>query len=173
MSVAISLEEFFEDLDVDYQVLQHRKSDSAFNTAKSAHINASEVCKAVVFRDHEHNYLMAVVPASHRVAVANINKIMHKDYELAGLFELDALFEDCQSGAIPAMGDPYQMNMICDDSLLGQEQIYLEAGDHRNLVKVEQEDYNFLMSQSDHGNICGRYVAQPRELGGWFSSSYL
>ncbi len=60
------------------------------------------------------------------------------------------------------MGKPYNLKMLVDDSLLTAEDVYIESGDHKNLLKLEHHDYANLVAKMAHGNIKGSNLGAPR-----------
>ena len=63
------------------------------------------------------------------------------------------LFKDCDIGAIPPLGTAYGMETILDDSLVGQPEIYFEAGDHEELIRVGGEEFLRLLGEARHGQF--------------------
>ncbi|WP_415231857.1 hypothetical protein [Psychromonas sp.] len=45
--------------------------------------------------------------------------------------------------------------MLIDDSLLACDTVYIESGDHQNLLKLTHHEYNNLVASMSHGNIRG------------------
>ncbi|NRB41495.1 MAG: YbaK/EbsC family protein [Pseudomonadales bacterium] len=172
MATSNSLQAFLQDHKVDYKIISHKHSDSSFTSAITAGVPSDEVSKAVIMRDAGHDYLMAVVPARHRVALANLNQLMQRDYHLASAYEVDVLFDDCSEGAVPALGQVYHMPMAVDDSLLSRDHVYLEAGDHEHLLRLDAPQFKQLMSGVKHGDISGRRVNQPRDSQGASAAMY-
>ncbi len=66
---------------------------------------------------------------------------------------IERLFEDCELGAIPPVGKPYGMEMIVDDSLNEQPDVYFEAGDHTSLIHVNAMAFHRLMAEARHGRF--------------------
>jgi Ala-tRNA(Pro) deacylase len=54
--------------------------------------------------------------------------------DLATEHEIEQLFQDCAHGAVPPAGECYGLDVIVDDSIKEQPEVYLEAGDHATLV---------------------------------------
>jgi Ala-tRNA(Pro) deacylase len=46
--------------------------------------------------------------------------------------------------------------MVCDDSLAGQPDIYLEGGDHCTLVHIRGEDFRRLAAAAQHARFSDR-----------------
>ncbi|MNP54336.1 YbaK / prolyl-tRNA synthetases associated domain protein [compost metagenome] len=67
---------------------------------------------------------------------------------------LPHLFEDCERGAIPALGEAYGIKMLLDPSLTRQGDIYLEAGNHSYLVHMSTEQYLKLVPHAEVREVC-------------------
>jgi Ala-tRNA(Pro) deacylase len=113
----------------------------------------AHLAKAVVLKDETGHRLMAVVPSMNHLKLRWINKKMNHHYDLVGEMELKELFRDCELGAIPALGQAFQMETICDDQLLDEPVVYLEGGDHEALIKLRQDEFSALMASVHHDRI--------------------
>ena len=56
-------------------------------------------------------------------------------------------------GAVPPIGDAYGLEVIFDDCLNECGDVYFEAGDHMDLVRVGAIDFRDLMGNARHGVI--------------------
>ena len=161
MAISITLNEYLSQHNIDYELIKHRHTTSSLASSNSAHLPTSQVAKAVILQNKDGEYLMATLPANHRLSINDVNATMGKEYHLVNEWQLHELFPDCEQGAIPAVGNAYKMKMMVDDALLNAEQIYIEGGDHRYLVKIDHKQYKQMMSAMPHGNICGRDIGTP------------
>lgn len=152
MALARSVEEFLRQHHVDYQLVNHPRTVSSMRTAQAAHIPGERLAKSVLLED-EIDYLMAVIPSTHRVDLGKLHQQLHRHVGLAIEDEVVALFPDCDPGAIPAVGAAYRVETIVDDSLLQQPEIYFEAGDHQALVRVSGPAFGAMMTDVQHGQI--------------------
>ena len=152
MAISATLENFLAQKGVPYDIVAHRHTESAVDAAKTAHVPAENVAKAIVLED-ENGYLMAVVPATHHVNLGKVSKILGRRLGLATEPELKSLFADCALGAIPAVGEAYGMDTIVDDSLSECPDVYMEAGDHEDLVHVRGASFLRLMRDARHEHI--------------------
>jgi len=55
--------------------------------------------------------------------------------------EFSDLFPDCEVGAIPALGSAYNVPTYVDARFLEDKEIYLNAGGHRESVKISVPDF--------------------------------
>ncbi len=165
MAIAITLDEFLSSKNIHYDLLKHRSTVTAYNSAIASHLPTDKVSKAIVLEDDDSKLLMAVIPASHRLAMSDVNRIQGKNYRLVMEERLNTLFSDCEKGATPAIAQAYGMEMLLDDSLLDCDKVYVEAGDHQHLLAINHDDYATLIKDSAHGAISGVAVGMPKRSG--------
>ena len=153
MSLSKSLTRYLTQQQVNYDVVTHSRSCSAMQNAITSHLDSNEVAKAVVVQDPVDNYLMAVIPANRRLHLKALETIVEAPLKLASEEDLQTCFKDCDTGAIPAIGPAFNMQMIWDDQLLVNKDIYFEAGDHKTLVHVSSDDFVQLTGEATHDRI--------------------
>ena len=78
------------------------------------------------------------------------------DVDIAGEEQVETLFLDCEPGSVPALGAAYGLNVVVDDSLAQQPDVYFEGGDHANLVLISGTSFQKLMVDARHGRFTGR-----------------
>jgi Ala-tRNA(Pro) deacylase len=107
------------------------------------------VAKAVVLED-EKGYIVSVLPSTNRLDLDWVNETLGRDLEMANEDELPSLFQDCEFGAVPALSNAYGLDVIWDDQLKAASEIYIEAGDHENLIHMRGEAFCKLMQDMPH-----------------------
>mgnify|MGYP000051488387 CR=1 FL=1 len=162
MAIAMTFQDYLTKHEIDYELVKHRPTNSSLDSSFSAHLPSAEVAKAIILQSNDGDYLMATLSVGHRLSISQVNALTGKKYRLLNEVRLGDLFSDCEQGAIPAMGLAYKMRMMVDDTLLNAEHVYIEAGDHQNLVKINHQQYAQLMSAIPHGNICGQAIGTPK-----------
>ena len=75
----------------------------------------------------------------------NYERQLGFDVVLANEHEVEDLFEDCSPGAIPPIGECYGLDVVVDESVVDQPEVYLEAGDHETLVHLRRDQFARLM----------------------------
>jgi Ala-tRNA(Pro) deacylase len=140
------------DRNVTYEVLTHDPTMSSTRTAQACHVSGERLAKAIVLR-HDGGYLLAVLPATHHVRLADLKAQIGDDVDLANEDEIKRLFPDCALGAVPAVGEAYELDVIVDDSIQAQPDVYLEGGDHTTLVHMDQAQFARLMAEARHGRF--------------------
>ena len=152
MAIAMTLKEYLDDRGVEYDLLEHPYSVCSMRTAFEAHVSGEDIAKAVVLHDDE-GYMMAVIPATHKVLLGQVSKHYGRYLALADEAELQDMFSDCSLGAIPPIGKAYGMKVIYDEQLNNCNDVYFEAGDHTDLIHVSGRDFRLLMQDVDHGKF--------------------
>ena len=152
MAIALKLKQYLDDEHVNYELVEHPYADTSMQVAQNAHISGENIAKAVLLHD-DSGYLLAIVPATHKVRLGKLHKQFKRYLSLADENDIRALFDDCSIGAIPPVGKAYNMDVIYDDTLNKRKDIYFEAGDHTSLVHVSTKDFTSLLDEAPHGEI--------------------
>jgi Ala-tRNA(Pro) deacylase len=152
MGIAPTLQKYL-DRYVTYDIVQHEPTLSSMRTAEACHISGKQIAKAVVLRRHDGSFMLAVLPASRHVRLSDLATLLGEDVDLATEGELDRLFGDCQHGAVPPVGDCYDLDWIVDDSIDDKGDVYLEAGDHATLIRLSYPQFAKLTAEAGHGRF--------------------
>lgn len=152
MGIAITLENYLSSQGIDYETVPHAHTYSSIDTAHAAHVPGDLVAKAVLLEDAQ-GYMVAVVPATHKLELGMLHNQIERDLTLAPEREVGELFKDCELGAIPALGPAYGLETVCEESLMDAPHVYLEAGDHEHLIHLTGEQFRLLMGRSQRAHI--------------------
>lgn len=150
MTIALTLERYLDAKNVKYDVIAHPPTHSSGETAEVCHISGDRLAKAVVLRD-EIGYALAVLPASHHIRLSELRRQFGDDVNLATEREIEELFQDCERGAVPAVGECYGLDMVVDDSIEEQPEVYFEGGDHSTLVHMTHAQFAKMTVTARHG----------------------
>jgi len=151
MTIAPTLQKHL-DQNVTYDMITHEPTMSSTRTAQACHVPGDRLAKAIVLRRNG-GYMLAVVPATHHVRLADLKQQIGDDIALADEKEIRRLFPDCTLGAVPPIGACYELDVIIDDSIEQAPEIYLEGGDHTTLVHMSQGQFQRLMADAQHGRF--------------------
>lgn len=152
MGVATTLLEYLDSRQVTYDVIAHPHSSSAMRAAEAAHVPGDQVAKPVLLGDDD-SYLLAVIPATHRLELDRLNQLLARSLEMLPEAEVEATFSDCERGAIPAIGEPYGVDVVVDPSLIHQPDVYFESGDHEHLIHMSGDAFRALMENSPRAQV--------------------
>jgi Ala-tRNA(Pro) deacylase len=140
MAVATHLADYLTAHGTLYEVIEHQLTGSAMEAAQQAHIPTDKMLKAVLLRDHQ-GYMLALLPATEHINLAHLREWLHRRMRLATEPEVNAVFTDCDMGAVPAIGAAYNLETVIDDTLRGQSDVYFEAGDHCTVIHMQGTDF--------------------------------
>ena len=143
MTIARKLQNYIETEGIDYDTVPHHRTATTSQTAEAAHVPGNRLAKSVVVH-HETGYVLAVVPATHRVELSTLQDVMNRRLGLASEEEVSSLFSDCDIGAVPPIGSAYGVPVILDESLDKANDVYFEGGDHRTLVHMSGASFRNL-----------------------------
>jgi len=152
MGIALTLQEYLNDHHVSYDVMLHKRTHCSYDTVRATHLPGERVAKAVVLT-REGGFVVAVVPATARVRVDVIERMLHCPINLASEDEINELFPDCVAGAVPPVPEAYAVDAFIDESLDKQPDVYLEGGDHRSLIHISGDEFRTLMKDVRRANI--------------------
>lgn len=153
MAIASKVSDYLAEHDVAYDVLTHSHTASSGESAEAAHVPGARLAKSVILQDDQ-GYLMVVLPSTRRLDLGELHRQLNRNLGLATEGELGRLFNDCEAGALPAIGPAYGMETVVDNTIAEQPDIYFEAGDHEQLIHVSAEVFQSLMGDSvQHGHF--------------------
>lgn len=152
MTIAMTLQQHLGNQGVRYEVLEHPPTYTASETAQVSHVSGHQVAKAVLLKEGG-RFVLAVLPASYQISFDALRRLMQRDLELASEAEAHQVFTDCETGAVPADGAAYGLDTVVDERLAGENDVYLEAGDHRCLLHISGGDFARLMASARRGRF--------------------
>jgi Ala-tRNA(Pro) deacylase len=126
---------------VDFDVLEHARTERAADEATALGIGPEEVAKTLVVVAPGGN-VRAVLAASERIdlhKVAAVFEIGGKKVHLASEDDLARDYPDFELGAVPPLGGR-EDRVIVDVRLAGRDSVVLEAGSHDLSVRLKAAD---------------------------------
>lgn len=152
MAIAMSLEHYLDRNNFSYDIVKHPYASDSLGVAEQAHVSPYKLVKCVMLED-EIGYVMAVCQASTRISLSALRLELNRKLEFATEYEIADLIGDCVLGAIPPVGELYDVDMVVDDNLLNQEELYFEAGDHEGLVHVDAETFEKIVKGAEYASF--------------------
>src|SRR5215468_6868109 len=101
MPIAPTLHRYLARENIQYDEIPHVYTMTSARTAQAAHVPGDRVAKAIVLRRNG-GYMLAVLPASHHLRIADLRERLGEDVDMASEGEIAKLFVDCANGAVPA-----------------------------------------------------------------------
>ncbi len=154
MAIASKLENYLQQRGVKYKVVTHPHSEYSMETAAKAHVPGDALAKGVLVSDN-HGYLLVVIPADYNIELESLYKLLRQEVAIVDEAILGEVFSDCELGAVPPIGMAYGVKTIWDPrSSLGKlDDVFFEAGDHQNLVRVSGVQFHELMAPAERGEF--------------------
>ena len=140
------LREFLDSQHIKYLVISHSLAYTAQGIAALTHFSGKKLAKTVIVKI-DGILAMAVIPASAHVDLDRLRTLTGTQIvELASEREFQDAFPDCEMGAIPPLGNLYDMCVYVDANLAEFEEITFSAGTHRELVRMNWIDLARLVN---------------------------
>jgi Ala-tRNA(Pro) deacylase len=143
MQLAPRLKMHLDTMGIAYALTRHRPTATASETAQAAHVPGARLAKAVLLID-DRGPLLAVLPSTQHIAFGLLNPALGRHLDLAPEPDAARVFFDCAVGALPPAGAVYGVDMVVDAAFAGADEVFLEAGDHEHVVRVDAEGFRLL-----------------------------
>jgi Ala-tRNA(Pro) deacylase len=155
MSIPTRLTSYLDERGTRYEICMHKHSRSSAETARAAQVPPHQLAKSVLVED-ETGCVMVVLPADRNVQLGQLAHLLdRRQLRLADEARIAAIFADCDRGAVPALGMPWGVPTVIDDELESNEVVYMESGDHEQLLRLSSDQFHELMLAAQHGHFCG------------------
>ena len=141
MAMVKRLQEFLDSRGVKYEISPHREAFTSQEIAAASHVSGKAMAKVVIVKRGT-GMVMAVLPAACRVGVDRLEKVFGMPgITIAREQEFAGLFPDCDTGAMPAFGNLYGLEVYVDEELANVPRIVFQAGNHQELVTMDYADF--------------------------------
>ena len=156
MNALHRIERFLDEHMIPFDVIAHPHTHTSLATARSMDVAPSRIAKGVLL-EGDQCMMVAMIPADQEIQLGKLSVEQGQEFCLADEKSVSKLFADCDPGVIPGLPQAWGVEMVWDDALMAQPDIYLEAGDHERLVHVETK---YLMDMFGEAPHC--HFSQPR-----------
>lgn len=138
-----TMTELREELDlahIDYDLIEHRRTETAGDEARAIGATLDEVAKTIVLVSGE-RFVRAVLPASERLDLHKVQEVLQdKHARLATEGELVSAYPMYELGAVPPFGVPAGDLVLVDRRLAERDSVVAEAGSHNESVRLRTRD---------------------------------
>jgi Ala-tRNA(Pro) deacylase len=139
------LKHFLDTQKVKYVTITHSPAYTAQEVAASAHVSGKDMAKTVIIK-LDGKMAMAVLPAHRKIIIQDLRDVTGADQvHFATEAEFQALFGDCETGAMPPFGNLYGLEVFVAPELTEEEEIAFNAGSHTELIKMAYTDFERLV----------------------------
>ena len=146
MAISERLTKLLKKEGIAFEHTTHPEAYTMQEVAAVEHERGRCLVKAVVVKADE-GFILAGVPASSKVDLDALGKLVGaKETRLAEEHEFADLFPDCDVGAMPPIGNLYDLPLWLDTSFDTCDYVVFNAGTHTDTVKMSLEDFKKLAS---------------------------
>lgn len=126
---------------IRHDVLEHDETMSAAAEAAATDRPQHQVAKTIVLHD-QGAYMLAVVPASHRLDLHKLREVVGASgsLHLASEAQMAQDFPALEVGAVPPLGPMVPAREVIDRRLLEEERVLCAGGDHRHSIVLDPRD---------------------------------
>jgi Ala-tRNA(Pro) deacylase len=145
---------FLEEAGIDFDVLEHARTERAAEEAAALGIGPEEVAKTLVLVATSGN-VRAVVAASERIDLGKVAAalgVSGKKVHLASEDSLARDYADFELGAVPPFGGR-EDQVLVDERLAGRDSVVVEAGSHERSVRLKASDL-VRLTRAQVADIC-------------------
>ena len=112
----MQIAEFLSEQQNDFEPVPHPPAFSANKLAKYLRVSGSYVAKAVLLYGEE-GFMLAILPATHRIDVHQLEEELGGSIRLASEREMAWVFRDCEWGVVPPFGALYGLQTLLEDTI--------------------------------------------------------
>jgi Ala-tRNA(Pro) deacylase len=143
-----------------YDTVSHAEAFTAQQTAAAAHVAGRALAKTVMVKI-DSRLAMVVVPSTCRVDLESVREACGaQEAQLATEDEFRFRFPDCDLGAMPPLGNLYDLPVYVCRGMASNTDIYFNGGSHTQLVRISFDEFVELAKPTLIEVACG--AAEPR-----------
>ena len=136
----------------EYDVLDHRRTETARDEAEAVGVPPEVVAKTVVLTSND-RYVRAVLSASEHLDLHKVRRLLgDKHAQLASEAELVLAYPMYELGAVPPFGVPAGDRVLFDQRLAQRDSVVLEAGSHNESLRMKTSDL-LALTQAEVADI--------------------
>ncbi len=145
MATVAWIKDMLERRGIAYEELHHRAAFTAQEVAQSEHISGKCMAKVVVIIA-DGRPVELILPASRRVVLDRVRRLIGADaVRLANEAEMERIFTDCETGAIPPLRHWKDVPVLMDAAMSNARELAFQAGTHEDAIRLPLEDWLALV----------------------------
>lgn len=145
--ISTKLQEYLDNADISYTRHVHPTAYTSQEIAAAIHVPGKEMVKSVVVKADEDALAIAVLSAND---TANLDvlrtEIGCETLRLATENEFSDAFPTCTVGAMPPLGNIFDLPTYCETTLSRNHEIEFNAGTHEETIRMAFEDFKRLVN---------------------------
>lgn len=158
MNALHRMERFLDQHMIPFDIVAHPHSQTSVETARVAGVTPGRIAKGVLL-DGMGCQMVAMIPADQEIQLGKLGLEQDVAFSLADEASVSRLFSECDPGVVPGLPNAWGVEMVWDDALMAQPDIFLEAGDHKRLLHIQTRYLREAFGDAPHCRF-----SQPRML---------
>lgn len=141
MATATWIKKELEERGVAFEELHHREVFTTQEVAQTEHVSGHRVAKVVIAMA-DGRPIELVLPASRRVVLERVRQLLGAEQvRLASEAEMDTIFNDVDTGAIPPLRHWEGVEVIMDETMRVDGPIVIQGGTHQDTIRLSFSDW--------------------------------
>lgn len=147
MTVAASVKKLFSTEKIPYRVFSHERTSSLEQAIVLSGVDKAKVLRTEVLGDNL-GIVLAVVPLEKKINFTKLKKQLQRNLIVLADSNINRIFADCEAGTQPPFGEPYNLQVLLDNSLTEFDIVYFKAGSQTSFIQVTIDDFLYLHMKS-------------------------
>lgn len=141
MATQTWIKEMLDERGMPYEERHHRVAFTAQEVAQSEHVTGHRLAKVVVVIA-DGRPVELIVPASRRIVLDRVRQLLAaREVRMASEAEMDRVFVDCETGAIPPLRHWRDVEVVMDVSMPKDGYMVFQSGTHEDAIRLAIEDW--------------------------------
>ena len=142
-----------EQAGIAYDLIPHRRTDTAVAEAEALGVEPSQVAKTIVLTTPT-GFVLAVLPAAERLDLRKVRDLLDtKEVELATEQVLAGAYPGFELGAVPPLARPRGDRVLVDRRVSENEFVLVEAGTHEQSLRLKTTDL-IALNDAQLADLC-------------------
>lgn len=147
MSLSAEIQPRLRRLAVNYDVLPHQPTSSLEQSAICLNIDPKSITRTIALIDNQ-GPVLVVLPISYVLDFKLLNQTLGRELRLAKTEEIETDLQGYDKGLIPPLSNMTDIQMMYDEALLYNSEIYFEVGKHDCFIRIPADSFKNLIGES-------------------------
>ncbi|HFB64344.1 MAG TPA: HDOD domain-containing protein [Aeromonadales bacterium] len=152
MSLNADLQKFLSRKNIIPELLTHAYNSSLTVSADLLSLEHHKIARAAIIACGD-EHMMVIVPLNAVIDFSAIEALTHKKFKPVSSASFQHLFSATEAGCLMPFPEAYSLKGVVDQSLSGFDEIYLEAGNHTDFLKIKNVQFQQLMQECTAAEI--------------------
>ena len=151
MPITKKIIKYLEDNKYKYEVVEHKITYTAWDTAQTKKVKPQEIAKALVMKGDAKYYFLAIIPANKNLDQGKIKKVVNaqrKKQEEKSIKKIEFAKEAWMKknilgkvGAVAPFGKLLGLDVYFDNALARSKKIFLGSGEYTSSLLISPKEY--------------------------------